>query len=372
MSDTNPFSDVEQCVRNAWEARCGVRRGPLEQADVDAIAEAAFALEGVKPTVEFIRRIAGGGSPNTIHPKLDAWFRQGRPAAAPNAVPAELLTLWERLQIEAARVAQDALAPLAVALADDRTALTVAQAQLAVDQAALASERATTERVVAALREEFQGLQARNEALQAELAQLSEQIRDAAERIGQRDREVERLQREGAQATAEHTRLSRLLAASDDNCASQQAELEAARMAALAGEARIVALQADAAASAAALAEAQEAAAAEGRARDSAQKAVATLTARVGQLEHALALGQATADAEAALRDHMATDLVRERDALEESRGHAEAAGHALIALRTQVEAVTAERDRLQARLDDWASAQRSVPATTPSDEVPP
>src|SRR4051794_30180001 len=107
MSDPNPFSDAEQRVRDAWQARCGVRRGPLEQADVDAIAEAAFALEGVKPTVEFIRRIAGGGSPNTIHPKLDAWFRQGRQVAAPSAVPAELLTLWERLQADATRVAQD-------------------------------------------------------------------------------------------------------------------------------------------------------------------------------------------------------------------------------------------------------------------------
>lgn len=51
---------------SAW-----LRRGPLEQADVDAIAEAAFHAEGAKPAVEFIRRVAGGGSPNTIHPKLD-------------------------------------------------------------------------------------------------------------------------------------------------------------------------------------------------------------------------------------------------------------------------------------------------------------
>src|SRR4051812_14974528 len=167
MSDPNPFSDVEQRVRDAWEARCGVRRGPLEQADVDAIAQAAFVLEGVKPTVEFIRRIAGGGSPNTIHPKLDAWFRQGREPGPAAAVPAELLAVWERLRADAARVAEDEFAPALAALADDRSALAAAQAQLATDQAALANERLTTERVVAALREEFRDLQARNQALEA-------------------------------------------------------------------------------------------------------------------------------------------------------------------------------------------------------------
>jgi len=351
MSDPNPFNDVEQRVRDAWEARCGVRRGPLEQADVDAIAEAAFALEGVKPTVEFIRRIAGGGSPNTIHPKLDAWFRQGRPDGAPSAVPAELLALWERLQADATRVAQDALAPARAAIADDRAALSAEAAQLASDQAAVADERATTERLVTAMREEFQSLQARNETLQAELTQVSEQAREAAEMIKQRDHEVERLQREKATAKTEHSHLTNLLAAADVRYASQQVELKAVREAALAIETQALALRAEAAESANALVKAQQRAELQDRELGAAQTTLATLTDRVDQLEQALQLAQTTAKADASLHDHVAADLRREREALVAVRAMAAQASEALSASQATAAALVQERDRLHAVL---------------------
>jgi len=351
MSDPNPFSDVEQRVRNAWEARCGVRRGPLEQADVDAIAEAAFALEGVKPTVEFIRRIAGGGSPNTIHPKLDAWFRQGRQAVVPSAVPAELIILWDRLLADATRIAQDALAPMRAAIADDRAALAAEAAQLARDQAALASERATTERVVTALREEFQALQARNEALQSELIRVSEQARERAETIQQRDVEVGRLEREGVMVAAENTRLGNLCAASDVRCASQQAELEAASEVTRALEARILALQAAATESANALDEAQQRAELQGGELGAAQTTVATLTDRVDQLEQALQLARTAAKADASLHDHVAADLRREREALVAVRAMAAQVSEALAASQATAAALVQERDRLHAVL---------------------
>ncbi|WP_369929365.1 DNA-binding protein [Xanthomonas sp. NCPPB 2632] len=351
MSDANPFSDVEQRVRESWEARCGVRRGPLEQADVDAIAEAAFALEGGKPTVEFIRRIAGGGSPNTIHPKLDAWFRQGRPAAAPSAVPAELLLLWERLQADATRVAQDALTPIRAATADDRAALAAEAAQLASDQAAVADERATTERLVTAMREEFQSLQARNETLQAELTQVSEQAREAAEMIKQLDDEVERLQREVITAKTEQTRLTSLLAAADVRHASQQAELDAACEATRAFEVQALALRAAATESANALSEAQQHAELQDGELGAAQTTVTALTDRIDQLEQALQLARTAAKADASLHDHVAADLHRERDALVAVRAKAAQASEALAASQATAAALAQERDRLHAVL---------------------
>lgn len=363
MHDANPLNALEQQVRDAWEARCGVRRGPLEQADVDAIAEAAFALEGVKPTVEFIRRIAGGGSPNTIHPKLDAWFRQGRQTAEPSAVPTELLALWERLRADATRVAEDGLAPALGALADDRAALAAEAAQLTRDQAALTSERAATERLVTALREEFQALQARNEVLQAELTRVSEQAREAAEMLKQRDREVERLQREGTMATAEQTRLTSLLAAADVRCASQQAELEAASEATRAFEVQALALRAAATESANALSEARQLAELQGGELGAAQTTVATLSDRVDQLEQALQLVRTAAKADASLHDHVAADLRREREALGAVRAIAAQASEALAASQATALALAAERDRLHAML-----LQHSLPGNLGAD----
>ncbi|MBB3228175.1 chromosome segregation ATPase [Luteibacter sp. Sphag1AF] len=351
MNDENSLNALEQQVRAAWEARCGVRRGPLDQADVDAIAEAAFALEGTKPTVEFIRRIAGGGSPNTIHPKLDAWFRQGRQAAGPSAVPAELITLWERLQADATRFAQDELSPLRAAIADDQAALAAEAAQLAASQAALADERATTERVVTAMREEFQGLQGRNEALQRELARVNDQAREAAEMIKQRNHEVERLQREGATAKTEHSHLTNLLAAADVRYASQQAELKAVREATLAIETQALALRAEAAESANALVKAQQRAELQDRELGAAQTTLATLTDRVDQLEQALQLAQTTAKADASLHDHVAADLRREREALVAVRAIAARASEALAASQATAAALVQERDRLHAVL---------------------
>lgn len=337
MSGSNAFRDAEQCVRDAWEARCGVRQGPLEQGDVDAIAEAAFALEGVKPTVEFIRRIAGGGSPNTIHPKLDAWFRQGRRAAVPNAVPAELTILWDRLQAGATHAAEEALAPMRAAIAND--------------QAALARERATTERVVTALREEFQVLQARNETLQAELIRVREQAREAAEMIKQLDNEVERLQHELTTAKTDQTRLTSLLATADVRCASQQAGLDTAREATRAFEVQALALQAAATESANALSEARQHAELQDGELGAAHATVATLSDRVDQLEQALQLARTAAKADASLHDHVAADLRRERDALVAVRAMAAQASEALAASQATAAALAQERDRLHAVL---------------------
>jgi len=351
MSDPNPFSDAEQRVRDAWQARCGVRRGPLEQADVDAIAEAAFALEGVKPTVEFIRRIAGGGSPNTIHPKLDAWFRQGRQVAAPSAVPAELLTLWERLQADATRVAQDDLAPMHASIADDRATLTMAQAQLAIDQAALANERATTERLVAAMREEFQGLQTRNDALLADVAQLQEDARRSREESSQRQHAIHRLERELADALRDGEVATASLMLTQADNAALTGDVAAARAQAGAAESQVTALQTAATDTTAALTTAERRTDALASELANARAEAAAQSSRGDRMEQALALVQATASSETALRDHLVGELGREREALVQARDAASRTTKALAAREATVTALTLEAGRLHALL---------------------
>lgn len=347
---TDPaLSDAEHTVATAWEARRGPRRGALEQADIDAIAEAAFDAEGLKPTVELIRRIAGGGSPNTIHPKLDAWFRQGRRPSAGSAVPSELLQLWERLQGDAISSAQAALAPTLATLATEQQALLAGQAQLVTDHAALALERAATERLVVALREDFQALQARNETLQTEVTQLTEANRDAAETHTQLQIALTELRSDLTQRGVEMTRLAETLVTAQSERAAQETALTRARAGANDAEARIAELLAAAEEGAAALTAAQQLATTNALARDVAQSAAATLTTRAGQLELTLQLTEAASRAEASLRDRLSADLQREREAMACAQAAASQAGEALAASHATLDALRQENERLHA-----------------------
>lgn len=349
MSPDPNVTDAEQTVRAAFEAHRGGRRGALEQSDVDVIAETAFAIAGVKPTVELIRQIAGGGSPNTIHPKLDAWFRRGREPAATSELPAELHAVWERLQVAAAATVRAELAPTIAAVDADRAALGAGQAQLAVDQAALATERATIERLVATLRDDFQALQARNDALQVDVARLATAGREADIALGQRQEEIVRLETERVSTVTEHARLVGLLATAEANRQTQEDALTAVREATASAETQISGLQRVAAESAHALAAARQAAEITGRDLAAAHAEVAALTGRVTQLEQALQLAQTRASADATLREHLTAELHREREALASIRTTAAEAGEAVAAGHATINALRGETERLHA-----------------------
>ena len=49
-------------------------RGGIRETDVWDAAD-ALLLEGARPTIERIRQKAGRGSPNTVGPYLDTWFK---------------------------------------------------------------------------------------------------------------------------------------------------------------------------------------------------------------------------------------------------------------------------------------------------------
>lgn len=366
MSDPHPFSDVEQRVRSAWEARCGLRRGPLEQADVDAIAEAAFALDGVKPTVEFIRRIAGGGSPNTIHPKLDAWFRQGRQAAGPSAVPTELLALWERLRADATSVAQDALAPMRAAIADDRAALAAEAAQLASDQAAVASERATTERLVTAMREEFRTLQASNETLRATVSELHIDVGEKAEAIERLEHALDVSKQARSRDARELSEAKVAMTTLEEAAETHVAALRETRDVLHASQAHGAMLEEMLEAAAAARSDADQRLAALAAERDAARSESTEQAQRAKQLEHALQIAQASATSDTALREHLTSEVQRERLTSSQAQAAGRHAAEALVASEATATGYKEEIDRLHALLQKAAHGERDQPRRNP------
>lgn len=90
----------------------------------------ALLLEGARPTIERVRQKLGRGSPNTVSPMLEIWFKHlgarikdpgafAAPASLPDAVDQAAQHLWETAQAEARRELDLRLSEgLAAAMAD--------------------------------------------------------------------------------------------------------------------------------------------------------------------------------------------------------------------------------------------------------------
>lgn len=201
----------------------------------------ALLVSGSRPTIERVRQHLGRGSPNTVGPHLDTWFkglgaRIQDPAAftAPSGVPdpvhAAASQLWEAAQAEARRhieqrVAQGLAEAEARALASETRAQ---QAEAALQASAMTAQRVQEEvtRVAAALEQALRNHAAENarvdevrtalaaahlriQQLEAELAsqrtEAAKQVAAAIERADAADRRVAmELERErSARAKAE-------------------------------------------------------------------------------------------------------------------------------------------------------------------------
>jgi small-conductance mechanosensitive channel len=144
----------------------------ITETDVWQAAD-ALLLEGARPTIERVRQKVGRGSPNTVSPYLDTWFRKlgarikdpmafSAPPAIPDPVHQAALHFWE--------------AALATARAQLVSELEAQRATLNDEQRAATEERTA----LAAERERMAGqVQAREEAVQL----LRQQLTDASTRI---------------------------------------------------------------------------------------------------------------------------------------------------------------------------------------------
>ncbi len=170
----------------------------------------ALLLAGERPTIERVRQKIGRGSPNTVSPMLDAWFKglgrrlqdPGAFAAVPD-VPDPVLQaaqhFWEVAQAESRR---DVDARIAVGLADaearaDEAMREVAEAEAAAT-GAVARVEALEEEVVRAratldaerldhrgTATELEGSEARCASLEAQVAELRQVVIDERARADQ-------------------------------------------------------------------------------------------------------------------------------------------------------------------------------------------
>jgi hypothetical protein len=200
----------------------------------------ALLVSGSRPTIERVRHYLGRGSPNTVGPHLDTWFKGlgariqdpaafAAPSGEPDPVRGAASHLWEVAQAEARRDIDQRVAQ-GVAEAEARAQASEAraqQAEAALEASALAAQRAEDEvnRVADALEQALRSLAAeksrvdevrtalaaghlRTQQLEAELAsqraEAAQQVAAAIERADAADRrvamELERERTAGAKA----------------------------------------------------------------------------------------------------------------------------------------------------------------------------
>jgi Plasmid replication region DNA-binding N-term len=201
----------------------------------------ALLVNGSRPTIERVRHHLGRGSPNTVGPHLDTWFKSlgariqdpasfAEPSGVPDPVHAAALQLWEAAQAEARRdteqrVARGVAEAEARALASETraqqsevalqaSAMTAQRAQDELTRAARAleealrihaAEKARVDEVRTALAATHLRIQQLESELASQRAEAAKQVAAAIERADAADRRVAmELERErSARAKAE-------------------------------------------------------------------------------------------------------------------------------------------------------------------------
>jgi hypothetical protein len=134
--------------------------------DIDRAAD-ALLREGERPTIEKIRARLGRGSPNTINPLLDAWWKRlaGRLDAGPAALhrlPEPVLLaaegLWMQTLDEARRRAAAEQGSRKASLNKDRQDLEVRSHVLSIRESELTSRLQISDRRIAQLETELAAL----------------------------------------------------------------------------------------------------------------------------------------------------------------------------------------------------------------------
>lgn len=171
-------------------ARPGVQKEQVFAAADDLVEE------GVKPTVEKIRHHLGTGSPNTISPMLDEWFKglakrlRDRPPRSdvddlpPSALNAFRHT-WKTALQEADAEAARRLEADRAALREQFAQLVVSQEQVAREAAALARREEVLKESLRLVQEQAGDLRRQVEDLTARGVQLHEQLEQSHLRIAQ-------------------------------------------------------------------------------------------------------------------------------------------------------------------------------------------
>lgn len=138
----------------------------IRSSDVHRAAD-ALLREGERPTIEKVRAKLGTGSPNTINPLLDAWWKtlsarlDSGPAALhrlPESVAFAAESLWQQALAEGRRRAAQEQQSTARVLASDKQQLAVRSHVLSLREGELEARLETREREHALLESQLQQL----------------------------------------------------------------------------------------------------------------------------------------------------------------------------------------------------------------------
>lgn len=162
----------------------------INETDVWTAAD-ALLLEGARPTIERVRQKIGRGSPNTVSPHLETWFRSlgarikdpgafAAPAAVPDPIAQAAAHFWE--------------AALSEARGQQEQAYRGRWEELAREGQQLASDAERLQQREAQLAHREQDLQEALRVATSQLAAAEDRLQAAEQQVRQRDEQIKRNQ----------------------------------------------------------------------------------------------------------------------------------------------------------------------------------
>ena len=267
----------------------------------------ALLLEGARPTIERVRQKVGRGSPNTVSPYLDTWFRKlgarikdpmafSAPPAIPDPVHQAALHFWETALATARAQLVGELEAQRATLGDEQRAATEEKAALAAERDRIAGQAQAREEAVQLLRQQLTDASTRVNALLTQDRERAQELTAVREQVvrASDERDAVRGQLDKARATHEAARAeteARALAHEK----RWTMEVDRAREALKAAQAKLVKVEKDATVRIDKLSrELQQAAEEHKRSTDSALRREAAQAAQIERLQTQLskALGQ--------------------------------------------------------------------------------
>lgn len=200
----------------------------IQEHQVWAAADLLIAA-GERPTIEKVRQKLGSGSPNTVSPMLDSWFKTlpGRlgmkvptEEEAGYRMPAEVVAgvkaLWDSARKEASNLARDVVAAQRRQLDHRAEALVIAEDELRRKQAAFADLQASLEAALLKANDAINGLERQIDGARQRQGVLEAQAEQARGRLAEAQSGQQRLREEHAAAIAARDQAERQRAVRQD------------------------------------------------------------------------------------------------------------------------------------------------------------
>jgi len=195
------------------------KRGGVGERDVWEAAD-TLLLKGFRPTVERIRAQIGRGSPNTVGPHLDSWFKAlgGRiqdpsafcaPPEAPDAVSQAARTFWNAALTTARQVCTDELTQDREALAQEAASIEKERVDLAGQRIRLADAAETQQTLIDTLKTQVEDARAAlNATAEERVSMTASHERQIAQLDAERETLKERLDAAGEKLVAMQNEIS--------------------------------------------------------------------------------------------------------------------------------------------------------------------